>query len=126
MSSTLTTTCPASPEAGRLRSDPGRIAIASRSISKCQAIIDSVQAKGGLKQPGEIKAYALDAMDVEATKALIRETESQIVINVGSAFLNMSVLRACIDTGAAYLDTAIHEEPGKICETPPWPAAAPR
>ena len=98
----------------------GRIAIASRSISKCQAIIDSVQAKGGLKQPGEIKAYALDAMDVEATKALIRETESQIVINVGSAFLNMSVLRACIDTGAAYLDTAIHEEPGKICETPPW------
>ena len=98
----------------------GRIAIASRSISKCQAIIDSVEAKGGLKQPGEIKAYALDALDVEATKALIRETESQIVINVGSAFLNMSVLRACIDTGAAYLDTAIHEEPNKICETPPW------
>ena len=32
----------------------------------------------------------------------------------------MSVLRACMDTGAAYLDTAIHEEPGKICETPPW------
>lgn len=98
----------------------GRIAIASRSISKCQAIIDSVKAKGSLKQPAEIQAYALDAMDVEATKALIRETESQIVINVGSAFLNMSVLRACMDTGAAYLDTAIHEEPGKICETPPW------
>jgi saccharopine dehydrogenase-like NADP-dependent oxidoreductase len=98
----------------------GRIAIASRNISKCQAIIDSVQAKGGLKQPGEIKAYALNALDVEATKALIRETESQIVINVGSAFLNMSVLRACIDTGVAYLDTAIHEDPSKICETPPW------
>ena len=98
----------------------GRIAIASRSISKCQAIIDSVKAKGSLKQPAEIRAFALDAMDVEAAKALIRETESQIVINVGSAFLNMSVLRACMDTGAAYLDTAIHEEPGKICETPPW------
>lgn len=98
----------------------GRIAIASRNISKCQAIIDSVKAKGSLKQPAEIKAFALNALDVEATKALIRETESQIVINVGSAFLNMSVLRACIDTGVAYLDTAIHEEPGKICETPPW------
>ena len=98
----------------------GRIAIASRSISKCQAIIDSVLAKGGLKQPGEIKAYALNALDVDATKALIRETQSQIVINVGSAFLNMSVLRACIDTGVAYLDTAIHEDPHKICETPPW------
>ena len=69
----------------------GRIAIASRNISKCQAIIDSVKAKGSLKQPAEIKAFALNALDVEATKALIRETESQIVINVGSAFLNMSV-----------------------------------
>ena len=98
----------------------GRIAIASRSLSKCQAIIDSVTAKGSLKQPAEIRAYALNALDIEATKALIRETESQIVINVGSAFLNMSVLRACIDTGAAYLDTAIHEDPSKICETPPW------
>jgi len=98
----------------------GNIVIASRSIAKCQAIIDSVKAKGSLKVPAELKAYALNALDVEATKALIRDTQSQIVINVGSAFLNMSVLRACIDTGAAYLDTAIHEEPNKICETPPW------
>jgi saccharopine dehydrogenase-like NADP-dependent oxidoreductase len=59
-------------------------------------------------------------MDVEATKALIRYTRSQIVINVGSAFINMSVLRACLDVGAAYIDTAIHEDPGKICEYPPW------
>jgi len=73
----------------------GRIAIASRNISKCQAIIDSVKAKGSLKQPADIQAFALDALDVEATKALIVQTESQIVINVGSAFLNMSVLRAC-------------------------------
>ena len=34
----------------------GRIAIASRNISKCQAIIDSVTAKGSFKQPAEIKA----------------------------------------------------------------------
>lgn len=32
----------------------------------------------------------------------------------------MSVLRAAIDTGVAYIDTAIHEDPAKICETPPW------
>lgn len=98
----------------------GRIAIASRNISKCQAIIDSVKAKGSLKVPADIRAFSLNALDVEATKTLIRETESQIVINVGSSFLNMSVLRACIDTGVAYLDTAIHEVPGKVCETPPW------
>jgi saccharopine dehydrogenase-like NADP-dependent oxidoreductase len=67
-----------------------------------------------------LEGHALDAMDIEATKALIKSTGSQIVINVGTAFLNMSVMRACIDTGAAYIDTAIHEEPDKICETPPW------
>jgi saccharopine dehydrogenase-like NADP-dependent oxidoreductase len=39
---------------------------------------------------------------------------------VGSAFVNMPVLTACIETGAAYIDTAIHEDPLKICETPPW------
>ncbi|CAB3831689.1 Carboxynorspermidine synthase [Achromobacter mucicolens] len=32
----------------------------------------------------------------------------------------MSVLAACIETGAAYIDTAIHEDPSKTCETPPW------
>src|SRR5690606_38603612 len=97
----------------------GQIAIASRSIDKCQRIIDSVLRKGSLKVPAELQAHALDALDIEATKALIRQTRSQIVINVGSAFLNMSVLRACMDTGAAYLDTAIHEVPEKVCETPP-------
>jgi hypothetical protein len=51
---------------------------------------------------------------------LIRKTGSQIVINVGTPYVNMSVLDACIATGVAYMDTAIHEEPDKICETPPW------
>src|SRR5690606_24450398 len=94
--------------------------IASRTIEKCQAIIASIKAKGSQRGSGLLKAHALDAMDVEATKALIRSTGSQIVINVGSPFLNMSVMTACVETGAAYLDTAIHEDPAKVCETPPW------
>lgn len=99
----------------------GDIHIASRTLSKCLAIIDSIHEKGGLQQPDRhLHAHALDAMDVDATKFLIRATHSQIVINVGSPFLNMSVLAACIETGAAYLDTAIHEDPTKVCETPPW------
>ena len=98
----------------------GNIHIASRTLGKCQAIIESIRDKGSMQGPGQLKAHALDAMDVEATKFLIRATRSQIVINVGSPFLNMSVLAACIDTGAAYLDTAIHEDPAKVCETPPW------
>ncbi|RYB92829.1 saccharopine dehydrogenase family protein [Ciceribacter ferrooxidans] len=98
----------------------GDIHIASRTKAKCDAIIASVHEKKAMKQPGVLEAHALDALDIEATRALIRSTKSEIVINVGTAFLNMSVLRACMDTGVAYIDTAIHEEPNKICETPPW------
>jgi saccharopine dehydrogenase-like NADP-dependent oxidoreductase len=98
----------------------GDINIASRTKAKCAAIIASIAEKGAMKQDGVLAGHALDAMDIEATKALIKSTGSEIVINVGTAFLNMSVMRACLDTGTAYIDTAIHEEPGKICETPPW------
>ncbi|GEO83977.1 MULTISPECIES: saccharopine dehydrogenase family protein [Alphaproteobacteria] len=98
----------------------GDIHIASRTKAKCDKIIASVHEKKAMKQPGVLEAHALDALDIEATKALIQSTKSEIVINVGTAFLNMSVLRACMDTGVAYIDTAIHEEPNKICETPPW------
>ncbi|MGB3874404.1 saccharopine dehydrogenase family protein [Shinella zoogloeoides] len=98
----------------------GDIHIASRTKAKCDKIIASVHEKKAMKQPGVLEGHALDALDIEATKALITSTKSEIVINVGTAFLNMSVLRACMDTGVAYIDTAIHEEPGKICETPPW------
>ncbi len=98
----------------------GDIHIASRTRAKAEAIVDSVHAKGSLKTGGRLLAHGLDALDVERTAALIRETKSAIVINVGSAFLNMSVLSACLATGAAYIDTAIHEDPLKICETPPW------
>jgi len=98
----------------------GDLHIASRTKSKCDAIIASVHEKKAMKQAGVLEAHALNALDIEATKALITRLGIQIVINVGTAFLNMSVLRACMDTGAAYIDTAIHEEPNKICETPPW------
>ncbi|MDO4232784.1 MAG: saccharopine dehydrogenase NADP-binding domain-containing protein, partial [Lautropia sp.] len=79
----------------------GAIHIASRSLSKCHGIIDSIHEKGSLEGPGILEAHALDASDIDATRALIRKTQAQIVINVGSAFINMAVLRACIDTGAA-------------------------
>ncbi len=99
----------------------GDICIASRTKSKCDAIIDSVKRMGHVADESRLlHARQLDALDVAATAALIRETNSQIVVNLGSAFVNMSVLDACLETGAAYIDTAIHEDPDKVCEDPPW------
>lgn len=98
----------------------GDLHIASRTKAKCEAIIASVHEKNAMKVPGVFAAHAVNAMDTAEVAALIRETGCQIVINVGSSFVNMTVLEACIETGAAYMDTAIHEDPKKICETPPW------
>jgi len=98
----------------------GDIHIASRTLSKCDAILDSVREKNAMKVAGVFQSHAVDAMDTAAVAALIRKTDVKIVINVGSAFVNMYVLDACIETGVAYMDTAIHEDPTKICEAPPW------
>ena len=101
------------------RAEFGALHIASRTTAKAEAIVAGIRAKGHL-DGADMAVHALDAMDKPAVAALIREVQAGIVINVGSPFINMTVLEACIETGAAYMDTAIHEEPGKICETPPW------
>ncbi len=99
----------------------GDICIASRTQKKCDDIIESVKRKKHIKDSSK-KLYSrhIDALDVAATVKLIKETNSQIVINLAQSFINMSLLEACIQSGAAYLDTAIHEEPNKVCEDPPW------
>jgi len=100
----------------------GDICIASRHQDKCDAIIRTIKRRKNISDPagGRIYSRQLDALDIPSTIQLIQETKSDIVLNLGTAFINMSVLEACIETGAAYLDTAIHEEPDKICENPPW------
>ena len=98
----------------------GEIHIASRTQDKCAAIAQSVIEKNSFKLPAVLHTHQVDALDTQALIQLIQETSIQIVINVGSAFVNMTVLEACIETGVAYIDTAIHEDPRKICETPPW------
>jgi len=99
----------------------GDLCIASRTLAKCEEIVASIRRKGSAKDPARrIQARQLDAMDVAATARLIRETDTRIVVNLGVAFINMSVLEACLQTGAAYMDTAIHEDPDKVCEAPPW------
>ncbi len=99
----------------------GDICIASRTLSKCDEIIESVKRKAHLKDSTKaLYSRQIDALDIPATVNLINETHSGIVINLGNAFINMSVLEACLETGAVYIDTAIHEDPDKVCENPPW------
>ena len=94
----------------------GALHIASRTVSKADAIIASLREKG---HKMDFTSHQVDAMDSAAVADLIRKIDAGICINVGSAFVNMTVLQGCIDTGCAYIDTAIHEDPAKVCETPP-------
>ncbi len=99
----------------------GDICIASRTQEKCDKIIESIKRKNNIKDKSKkIYSRKINALDVPATVQLIKDTKSEIVINLGTAFLNMSVLEACIQAGVTYMDTAIHEDPDKICENPPW------
>lgn len=102
----------------------GDICIASRTVSKSEAIVGSIERKRSKKDDSrKITIREIDARKIEDVAEAIESTRSSIVLNLGSPFLNMSVLEACIQTGASYLDTAIHEEPDRVatvCEPPPW------
>jgi saccharopine dehydrogenase-like NADP-dependent oxidoreductase len=99
----------------------GDICIASRTQAKCDKIIESVKRKRHIKDPSKkIFSMQIDALDIPATIKLIKNTGSEIVINLAQSYTNMSLLEACMETGTAYIDTAIHEDPNKVCEDPPW------
>lgn len=99
----------------------GDICIASRTQAKCDKIIAGIHRKGHLKEPArQLTSRQIDATDTEAVVRLIEDTNSGIVLNLAQPFVNMMVLEACLQTGAAYLDTAVHEENDLVCEDPPW------
>ena len=99
----------------------GDICIASRTLHKCQAIVESVHRKGSLQdQSKKLTARALDASKINNVVQLIQETQSRIVINVGTAFINTVIMDACLEAGAAYIDTAVSEDIDIINAPYPW------
>jgi len=99
----------------------GEICIASRTVAKCEAIVESVHAKGNRKNPSRrISTAQLDAEDARAVAALVERTGASIVLNVATPHCNLAVMEACLETGAHYVDTAVYEERGRINEKPPW------
>src|SRR5271157_1841385 len=71
----------------------GNICVASRRKEKCDRIVESIRRKRNLKDKSK-KLYSrqVDAMDVPSLVKLIKSTKSSIVVNLGTAYINMSVL----------------------------------
>ena len=81
------------------------ISLASRTKSKCDAIAESVRARTG----ATIDTYAIDAEDVPALTALIRQIGASLVVNLALPYQDLTIMDACLEAGANYMDTANYE-----------------
>ena len=81
------------------------ILLASRTVSKCDAIARDVFDKQGVK----IRTVALDADDVAATTALLKAEQPLLLINVALPYQDLVLMDACLAAGVHYLDTANYE-----------------
>lgn len=83
------------------------IALASRTLSKCNAIADSVRQRAGR----EISTHQVDADDVAQTVALLRILRPDLLLHVALPYQDLSLMDACLEAGVHYLDTANYEPP---------------
>ena len=84
-----------------------RIVLVSRTLSKCQAIADSIYQKG----LGKIEIDCVDADDIQSLVAIIQKYNPKLVINVALPYQDLSIMEACLRTKTHYLDTANYEHP---------------
>lgn len=83
----------------------GEITLASRTLSKCDAIAAEVLARTGRT----IATAKVDADNAEETAALIRETGAKLLINVALPYQDLNLMDACLLAGCDYMDTANYE-----------------
>ncbi len=85
----------------------GEITLASRTVSKCDAIAKNVKDRTGI----QIQTTSVDADSVPQLIELITNLEADIVINVALPYQDLTIMDACIQTSVDYLDTANYEHP---------------
>ncbi|MBU1669309.1 saccharopine dehydrogenase family protein [bacterium] len=85
----------------------GEITLASRTLSKCDAIAQNIKDKISV----EIKTATVDADSVPELVAFFKELQPDIVINVALPYQDLTIMDACTECGIDYLDTANYEHP---------------
>ncbi len=83
----------------------GEITLASRTLSKCEAIAAEVKKRTGRS----IATAKVDADNAEETAALIRKTGAKLLINVALPYQDLNLMDACLLAGCDYMDTANYE-----------------
>lgn len=80
------------------------LCIASRTVSKCEALKAELDGKGTT-----ITTAQVDADNVDELIALIEKVQPDIVINLALPYQDLTIMDACLATKTHYLDTANYE-----------------
>ncbi len=78
------------------------ILLASRTLSKCEKIAGETGVK-------HLRTARVDADNVQELIKLMEDFRPDLVINVALPYQDLSIMDACLETGAHYLDTANYE-----------------
>lgn len=81
------------------------ICIASRTVSKCDALKAELEGK----TKTNITTAQIDAMDVSALTQLIKGYAPDAVLNVALPYQDLAIMDACLAAGVSYIDTANYE-----------------
>lgn len=84
------------------------LVIASRTLSKCEAIRESIEKL----VPGsktKVTTARIDADDVPALTALLRQEKPEAVLNLALPYQDLHIMDACLEAGVHYIDTANYE-----------------
>ena len=92
------------------------LCIASRTLSKCDALKEKLEGKTATK----VTTAQVDADDVEALKALINSYQPDAVLNVALPYQDLTIMDACLACGVDYIDTANYEP--EDTDDPAWRA----
>ncbi|MCL1815982.1 MAG: saccharopine dehydrogenase family protein [Clostridiales bacterium] len=84
------------------------IVLASRTLSKCEAIKSAIE---NIHATAHIRTAQVDADNVAELTALIEREKPAVVLNLALPYQDLSVMEACLASKTHYVDTANYEPP---------------
>ena len=84
-----------------------KITLASRTLSKCKHIAQSIKEKTGVT----INVTTINADNTDELIQLIKKLDCKVVLNVALPYQDLTIMDACSATNTHYIDTANYEHP---------------
>ncbi len=81
------------------------ITLASRRVSSCEKVADSVNKRFGVK----IDTAEVDADEIKQTVRLLERIKPDLLVNLALPYQDLPLMDACLEAGVPYMDTANYE-----------------